>query len=60
MIIYPSKNKILIGSVFNNKNECYPQVFSEEYCYECKKCYDILIMNVTSRNKSKDEKMKQY
>ena len=54
------KKKILIGSVFNNENEYYPQVFSEECCYECKKCFDILIMNATSKNKFKNEKMKQY
>ena len=54
-----SEKKILIGSVFNNKSEYYPQLFSEEYCYECKKCSDILIMNATSKNKSKNEKMKR-
>ena len=54
------KKKILIGSVFNNKNEYYPQVFLEEYFYECKKCFHILIMNATSKNNSKNEKMKQY
>ena len=59
MKIYLSEKKILIGSVFNYKNEQYPQVSSEEHCYECKKCFDILIMNATSKNKSKNEKMKQ-
>ena len=54
------KKKILIGSVFNNKNEYYPQVFLEEYFYECKKCFHILIMNATSKNNSKNEKIKQY
>ena len=59
MIIYLSKKKkILIGSVFNNKNEYYPQVSLEEYFYECKKCFDILIMNATSKNNSKNEKIK--
>ena len=63
MIIYLSKKKILIGSVFNNKNEYYPQVFLEEYFYEkyfCKKCFHIIIMNATSKNNSENEKMKQY
>ena len=53
------KKKILIGFVFNNKNEYYPQVFLEEYFYECKKCFHILIMNATSKNNSKNEMMKQ-
>ena len=53
------EKKILIGSVFNNKSEYYPRLFSEEYCYECKKCFDILTMNATLENKSKNEKMKR-
>ena len=57
MIIYLSKKKILIESVFNNKNEYYRQDSLEEYFYECKKCFDILIMNATSKNNSKNEKI---
>ena len=59
MKIYLSEKKILIRSAFHNKNEYNPQVSSEGYCYECKKCFDILVMNATSKNKSKNEKMKQ-
>ena len=30
----------------------YPQVFSEQCLYEYTKCSEIIIMNVTSKNKS--------
>ena len=30
----------------------YPQVFSEQCLYEYIKCFEIIIMNVTSKNKS--------
>ena len=33
---------------------------SEDCCYEYKKCFDIIIRNFTSKNKSKTKKMKQY
>ena len=37
---------------FNDKNKCYPQMFSKQCLYEYTKCFEIIIMNVTSKNKS--------
>ena len=48
MTICVQKKQIL----FNDKNKYYPQVFSEEYFYEYTKCLEIIIMNLTAKNKS--------
>ena len=54
MTIYVQKKQIFL----NNKNRYYPKVFSEECLYEYTKCFEIIIMNVTSKNKSsKNEKI---
>ena len=53
MTIYVQKKQIL----FNDKNRYYPQVFSDECSYEYTKCFEIIIMNVTTKSKSrKNEK----
>ena len=44
---------------FNDKNKYYPQVFSQECLYEYTKCFEIIIMNVTSKNKSSRAKKKR-
>lgn len=44
---------------FNDKNKYYPQLFSQECLYEYTKCFEIIIMNVTSKNKSSRDKKKE-
>ena len=44
---------------FNDKNEYYPWVFSEECLYEFKKYFEIITMNVTSTNKSSKNEKKE-
>ena len=48
MTIYIQKKQIL----FNNKIKYYPQAFSKEYLSEYTKCFETIIMIVTSKNKS--------
>ena len=56
MTIYIQKKQIL----FNNKIKYYPQAFSKEYLSENTKCFETIIMNVTSKNKSSKNGKKKY